>query len=716
MLTRHESTDPDGFAQNLRKFGWNLCGLSQRVALSVMMDLDLRERVRAAVDIVDVIGSSLTLVPKGRALAACCPWHDDRSPSLTVDRERQSWKCWVCDIGGDVFSFVMRRDGVDFPSALRMLAEQAGIEYQAGPKVEAGSKDDKSTLLSAVKLVADAYFDQLDSPRSDDAKIARDYLASRGIDDAHRQLFRIGFAPDSWDFVINLLQREKFRPEIAAAAGVALNRNSGNGSYDLFRGRLMFPIHDMQNRPISMGGRVIPAIAERLGDKVGGKYINGPETKLFRKSQQLYGLQLARESIRKGGQALVMEGYTDVIAARQFGIDPVVAVLGTALGDAHVKLLKRLTGRVVLMLDGDAAGQRRADEVLEIFVKADADLRVLTLPDGMDPADYLQAHGRESLEKLVADAPDALEHKLTSLTAGVDVTNDTHAVMQAIDTMMGILAKVPKLDPLKQDQMLLRLSRKFGIAANRLEDRLEQKRGEEKKRIASAARYRSGRDAVAKSSSNDTSPVKTSADHQRSSTGPIDPNLMLSEAAEYDSGEFEFFVPGVHGDYDSQATNSQNPVSVQRGNDREETLSGYDRELFEIMIESTEMAGRAVEKIDPEWLDTLSAKMILAAYQELDLQGRDLDVETLLLFLENDFLKNEVVTMQFRMAQRDGLTKQSAEERFQLILGQFHRRENVAEQHRQIAKIESASLEETEQLELLKQLFDSEKNRHQIDR
>ena len=208
------------------------------------MDLDLKERVRSAVDLVDVIGASLTLVPKGRMLAAQCPWHDDRSPSLTVNRERQTWKCWVCDIGGDVYSYVMRRDGVDFVTALRLLADQAGIEYQQGPKAEAGSKDDMATLFAAVRLISDAYFEQLDSPKSDDAKIARDYLASRGIDDQNRKRFGIGFAPDRWDFATGLLDRHQYRSEISVAAGVALNRRSGNGTCDLFRGRLMFPIHD----------------------------------------------------------------------------------------------------------------------------------------------------------------------------------------------------------------------------------------------------------------------------------------------------------------------------------------------------------------------------------------------------------------------------------------------------------------------------------------
>ncbi len=283
-------------------------------------DFDLKERVRAAVDIVDVIGATLELHPAGRNMAARCPWHNDKRPSLSVNRERQTWKCWPCDIGGDVFSFVMKRDGVDFPTAMKTLAELAGIpveEYTRGKKTTPGSPDDKATLLAATKLIADAYFQQLDNPQTDDARIARDYLAERGIDDESRKRFQIGFAPDDWSFAIDLLAKHKLNAKIAHAAGVAFQKRSGNGYVDAFRGRLMFPIVDLQNRVISMGGRVIPKIAERHGDHAGGKYINGPETKLFRKSLNLYGLQLARESIRNSGEALVIEGYKYVVAARQ---------------------------------------------------------------------------------------------------------------------------------------------------------------------------------------------------------------------------------------------------------------------------------------------------------------------------------------------------------------------------------------------------------------
>ncbi|MEL6109784.1 MAG: toprim domain-containing protein, partial [Planctomycetota bacterium] len=534
------------------------------------------------------------------------------------------------------------------------------------------------TLLAAVKLVCDAYFQCLDDPSTDDAKLALEYLSSRGIDDENRKRFRIGFAPDRWDFATGLLQKNRLGNEIAVAAGVAQPRQAGNGAYDFFRGRLMFPIHDMQDRPIAMGGRIVPAIAERHDGNVGGKYINGPETRLFRKSRQLYGMQLARDAIRKSGQALVMEGYTDVIAARQSGIESAVAVLGTALGEAHVKELGRFASRVVLVLDGDEAGQRRADEVLEVFVRADADLRVLSLPDALDPADYLSQHGREAFEGLIQSAPDALEHKLNLLTAGVDVARDTHLVMKAIDSMTGLLAKAKSMDPLRRSQVLLALQRRFGIELHDLEDRLVKKQADERARSTRALRYQS--------------PAKPNAD--------LDPNLLLAEAVE-DSEQQPYVVSGQ---------------TLPQDSFRQEPLSISDRELLETLIEAPELAARAVEIIDPDWLDTLAAKMILSAYQELDLTGQALDVETLLLLLENDFLKNEVVTLQFRVSEYEGKISQTVEERFQASLDQFHRRQEEAEKKRQIAKIESSSLGEEEELELLKQLFDGEKDRQRFER
>jgi DNA primase len=647
--------------------------------------------VRSAVDIVDVIGATLELRPQGRNFLARCPWHDDRRPSMTINQDRQTWKCWPCDIGGDVFSFVMRRDGVDFPTAVRTLAELAGIpveEQRRGKPTTPGSPEDKGTLLEAVRLVSDAYFQELQSGGGEDARLARDYLAERGIDDESRQRFRIGFAPDAWRFAIDLLQQHHFRGEVALAAGVASAR-TGGGFVDMFRGRLIFPIHDLQRRPIALGGRIIPAIAQRHGDRIGGKYINGRETLLFHKSQQLYGLELARDAIRRSGEVLVMEGYTDVVAARQAGIEPVVAVLGTALGEQHVKILKRLGNRVVLVLDGDEAGQRRADEVLELFVRAEVDLRVLTLPDGNDPAEFLATHGPEALQQLVREAPDALDHKLAGLTAGIDFIRDTHAVTTAVETMLRIVARAP--DGLRTDQLLVRMSRNFDLKPERLERRLQVLRGEERRQAGQRA---------GKAPTHGSAPVRLPG----GSAAPnlLDPNAALAESAE--AGDLEQLAAGA-----GEPRLSAPPAPLP-------ALSMVDLKLFEVLLETPELVSRAIEAIDPQSLETSTAKMLFSAYEDLEHAGHPLDGDTLLLCVENEQLKNQIVSLQERLSRRRDPLPDTPHQRLHALVAYYHNQTSVSESAREIGALESATLDEDEELARLKAIIARHRAAHETRR
>jgi len=685
------------FARFGRHFQWSC-------RLSPTQDFDLKERVRSAVDIADVIGATLELQPQGRNLVARCPWHNDRRPSMTINQERQTWKCWPCDIGGDVFSFVMKRDGTDFPTAIRTLADLAGIpvdEYTKGKKTQPGSPDDRGTLLAAIKLASDSYFEYLQS-NEPDAKIARDYLASRGINDESRQHFRIGFSPDSWSYAVDLLKRHQFSGEVAHACGVASPKRSGDGHVDMFRGRLMFPIQDLQGRPIALGGRVIPAIAERHGDRAGGKYINGRETMLFRKSQQLYGLDLARDAIRTSGEVMVMEGYTDVVASKQAGIETAVAVLGTALGEHHVKILRRFAERVVLVLDGDAAGQNRADEVLELFISADVDLRVMTLPDGSDPADFVAAHGREAFEKSAREAPDALDHKLGRLTDGVDVERDTHAVASAVDKMLKIAAKAP--DGLRIDQLLNRMSKRFEFKVERLEQRLAVLRKETKRSNFSKP------DRQAFQPQNRPAPSHAPSNVPSNVPAHADPNAALQESAD-DAGDGPIVStnpsPAPTNTHFSANQPTTAPVSLK-------PMRGLERDLFETLIENPELANMAVEAIDVQWLEGMAAKMLLTAYQDLELDGHCLDADSILLLVENDALKNQIVTLQERVAERSGKLPETAEDRYAAIVTRFRERELSDEQDRQIEKLASASMPEDDEDALLKAIVEKARLQQRI--
>jgi DNA primase len=256
--------------------------------------------------------------------------------------------------------------------------------------------------------------------------------------------------------------------------GLVSRRKNGPGYYDRFKGRVLFPIFDAQGRAVGLGGRVLPGAAADAA-----KYVNSPETPLFSKANLLYGLNIARDAIRKSGTVLVTEGYTDCIVAHQFGFENTVAVLGTALGGTHIQLLRRYADRVrvVLVLDGDEAGRKRAKEVLELFVAGNVDLRVLTLPDEADPAEYLLEHGARAFERLVEGAPDALGHAFRSATAGLDLERDVHAAAQALEQLAATIAKAPRLradtqieDRLREEKFLQRLAVDFRVSEEQVRE------------------------------------------------------------------------------------------------------------------------------------------------------------------------------------------------------------------------------------------------------
>jgi DNA primase len=274
------------------------------------------------------------------------------------------------------------------------------------------------------------------------------------------------------------------------AVGLAAKSPKSGRLYDRFKGRVMFPIRDTQNRPIACGGRILPTLA----DERAAKYINSPETRLFSKSDQLYGLDRVRDVISRTRNVVVMEGYTDVVVAQQMGVDDCVAVLGTALGSRHIRLLRRFVDSITLVLDGDEAGQRRTNEILELFVAEQVNLRILTLPDGLDPCDYVLDHGAEAFRTLLEGAVDALDHKVRIATSGIDLQHDTHRANQALEDILATLAKAPRLETgtessmrLREQQILGRLSRDFQIDEVAVRTRLTELR---RKASAAPVQYR----------------------------------------------------------------------------------------------------------------------------------------------------------------------------------------------------------------------------------
>lgn len=446
------------------------------------LSFEIKERVKQATDIVDLVGSFLPLRREGSGFKALCPWHDDSRPSLQVNPERQSFRCFVCDIGGDVFSFVMRMEGVEFPEALRMLADRANISLKDQAPAMQGAGDDKRLLYQAMAWVDEQYHAYL--MKSPAAQAARDYIKSRNISVENVRRFQIGFAPDEWSWLLDRTKGTPYNATTLEKIGVLLRRKNGPGYYDRFKGRVMFPIFDGQSRAVGTGGRILPNAAPADA----AKYYNSPETPLFAKSKLLYGLNLARESIRNSGVVLVTEGYTDCIMAHQFGFTNCVAVMGTALGEGHIQLLKRYSRdadriRVVLVLDGDEAGRKRAKEVLELFVSANVDLRVLTLPNDADPADFLLEHGADAFRKLTETALDALSHAFHTATESVDMQNDLHAATTALEQLVATIAKAPRLrgdtqveDRLREEKFLQRLATDFRVPEGQVRELMTQLR------------------------------------------------------------------------------------------------------------------------------------------------------------------------------------------------------------------------------------------------
>jgi DNA primase len=448
---------------------------------------DVKEQVRQAIDIVDLLSKyNLQMRRQGRGFVALCPWHDDTRPSLQINPERQSWKCWPCDIGGDIFSFVMKMEGVEFPEALAMLADRAGVKIEKksrrgdayeGEQTQTSSPGaDKRTLYKAAAWAERQYHDCL--LHSPDAEPARKYFQERGISNESIDRFQLGFAPLDRDWILKHAGGSGSRAKVLETIGVLARSSQGGYPFDRFRGRGLFAIRDAQGRPVGMGGRLLPGVEINSP----AKYINSPETPLFRKSHLLYGLDLAKEAFHKSKQktALVMEGYTDVIVAHQFGFNNAVAVLGVALGETHIRILKRFVDRIVLVLDGDAAGQKRANEVLELFIAQQADLRILTLPDNLDPCDFLQQRGAEAFADLLETGTvDALDHAFQSATQGIDLERDIHAASQALERLIAILAKAPRLQSdtsgdsrLREERFLQRFAALFRVSESEVRRRL----------------------------------------------------------------------------------------------------------------------------------------------------------------------------------------------------------------------------------------------------
>jgi DNA primase len=377
------------------------------------------DRVREATDLVELVSEVTKVKKSGRSVMAVCPFHEEKTPSMSVDRARGLYHCFGCGEGGDVFSFVEKTQGVDFRDALEMLARKAGITLVQDPDA-ARRRGRREAAVEAIRQAADVYHTRL--KKSAEAGPARAYLRGRGYDVDLIDEWKIGFAGVDWDTLVKALGTAGVGDGAMLDGGLA--RRGRHGLYDVFRGRLMFPIHDVRGDPIGFGGRLVDDVDRDSTNNPDAKYVNSAESIVYHKANVLFALDRARKTIAAEGKAVVVEGYTDVIAMHQAGIDTAVATCGTALGDSHFDLLRRFSEKVVLAFDSDEAGAKaalRSDELKSPF-RLDLDLRVAVMPDGLDPADLVQEGRNEELLKAVDEARPLLEHRIEHEVAKHDLS------------------------------------------------------------------------------------------------------------------------------------------------------------------------------------------------------------------------------------------------------------------------------------------------------
>lgn len=420
---------------------------------------DQKLEIKRLSDIVKVIQEYVPLKKAGANWKACCPFHEEKTPSFIVSPSRQTFRCFGCQVGGDVFEFVMKYERVDFPEALRMLADRAGVKLRYNV-ADGPAAEEKAELYRLCEWAATFFMEQLGEREGAEA---RKYVEKRKLDPAMIAEFRLGYAPDAWDRLSCDAKRAGFPEALIVKAGLAIRRESG-GIYDRFRHRLIFPIEDARGRVIGFGGRSL--------DGSEPKYLNSPETPLFQKGRHLYALPQAREAAMKEGKLAVMEGYTDAIMAHQHGVKWVVATLGTALTRDHIGLIRRYASEALVVFDGDEAGRKASERSLDMFLAEDFPMKVASMPEGLDPCDCLLERGLDVFVECLERAQELFEYRIALSKQRNDIST-VAGKSAAIDEMLASLAVMT--NPAQRQIALRRLSEEFWIEESALVERLRSR-------------------------------------------------------------------------------------------------------------------------------------------------------------------------------------------------------------------------------------------------
>ena len=426
---------------------------------------DLKDRA----DLVRVIEPYAQLKKKGANWMGCCPFHQEKTPSFSVNPAKGFYKCFGCGKGGNVFSFLMEMEGLNFPEAIKRVAEMNGIplpependEQYARNKKRREEKKQLSDQIIELNGFALEFWGAELQKKNAKAKAAREYLAKRGISEETQKAFHIGFSPDSWDSLLNHLREKGADQKLVEQSGLVSVNEEKDRVFDRFRGRIMFPVLDVNGRPVAFGARA-------LGDEQ-PKYLNSPETPAYTKGEHLYGLFQSKEETRRKKFAILVEGYLDLIALHQFGIRNTAASLGTAFTPEQSKLLGRFTKRVVINYDGDSAGIKAARRAIEILLPNDFEIKVLILPDGKDPDDFIRQFGPETYNEARGGAVAFLQFVLVSAMTGRSIGNPKQKA-DAIEEVLPVLSLIK--NPIQKRESFDQAMSYFRIEKGELQSRL----------------------------------------------------------------------------------------------------------------------------------------------------------------------------------------------------------------------------------------------------
>ncbi|MBU0519331.1 DNA primase [bacterium] len=418
---------------------------------------DIIERIREATDIVDLISEYVRLDKKGGNFFGLCPFHPEKTPSFSVHPGKQIFHCFGCGLGGNVFTFLQEHDKLSFVEAARELAKRSHIDIPEEKQADPERQEKYDALYKANEFACDFFSRCLWEGKGEEYAKVREYLKDRGISRELTEQFRLGYAPDSWDGLVKGIRRFSDKaPDVRFFIEAGLLQKGDNRVYDRFKGRLMFPIMNLSGRPIAFGGRTLSK------EKDVAKYINTQQTALYNKSQILYGLHLAREQIRRKGECLVVEGYTDLMRLHEGGFSHSVASSGTALTVDHARILRRFCQKVVLVFDGDAAGSHAALRGGDVLLAAGLDARVIGLPEGQDPDSFVKEQGAGAFGDLIDEAQDLIAFRI-NLYRREGRLVDTPSRTNVARELLGTIAVIP--DAIRQELTAQDAAKKIGVAA-----------------------------------------------------------------------------------------------------------------------------------------------------------------------------------------------------------------------------------------------------------